>query len=540
MNAKRWMCLLIFLMMAFFSACSPAASPTAIAKEPARSDPADRSAAGGPEPAPPEPKPEERIAEAPLPLPTAAPAAAYPEEMPVPPAPPDNQFKDYGVNPETDTRYDHLSTFALDVDTASYTVTRRYIHDGSLPPYDAVRAEEFVNFFDQGYEAPRESAFTIYADGAPAPREYDEGAYILRFGVQGARLEDFERKPSVLTFVIDTSGSMEMENRLGLVKRSLRLLVENLDERDSVAIVQYGSTARAVLKPTNASRKGVILDAIDSLYSDGSTNAEAGIRLGYRYAQSAFQEGANNRVILCSDGVANVGNIDPETILSEVQSYVDTGITMTTIGVGMGNFNDVLLENLADRGDGFYAYVDDIDEARKVFVEDLTSTLQVIAMDAKVQVDFNPEVVESYRLIGYENRAVADSDFRNNEVDAGEIGAGHTATALYMIRFKPEANGRIATVQLRWQDPDTREVKEINGNYNTWDISASHEESGARYQLAVAAAEFAEILRESPYTAAATLDDVAFHAHRISRMLPEDEEAAEFADLTARAAELRR
>lgn len=531
MNAKRFMYLLIFFMMAFFSACAPAAAPTAIAREAGRSEPP------AVEPAAPEPaRPEERIAEAPRPVPTSAPEM----EEPAPPAPPDNQFKDYGVNPEADTRYDHLSTFALDVDTASYTVTRRYIQDGSLPPYEAVRAEEFINFFDQGYEAPRDSAFTIYADGAPAPSEYDESAYILRFGVQGTRLEDFERKPSVLTFVIDTSGSMNMENRLGLVKRSLRLLVENLDERDSVAIIEYGDSARAVLKPTNASRKGVIIDAIESLYPGGSTNAEAGIRLGYRYAQSAFREDANNRVILCSDGVANVGNTDPEIILSEVQSYVDSGITMTAIGVGMGNFNDVLLENLADRGDGFYAYVDTMDEARKVFVEDLTSTLQVIAMDAKVQVDFNTEVIESYRLIGYENRAVADSDFRNDEVDAGEIGAGHTATALYVVRFKPEANGRIATVQLRWQDPDTREVKEINGNYNTWDLSSSFDESDARYQLAVTAAEFAEILRESPYTTEANLEDVASRARRISRMLPEDEDVAEFVELTARSVELHR
>ena len=274
-------------------------------------------------------------------------------------------------------------------------MTRRYIKDGSLPPYDAVRVEEFVNSFDQGYAAPRDAAFTIYADGAPAPQGFDEGTYILRFGVQGYRVDDYERKPSVLTFVIDVSGSMGMENRLELVKRSLRLLVDRLDERDSVAIVVYGTQARAVLKPTSGSRHGVIIDAIDRLQPEGSTNAEAGLRLGYRYAQRLLQEGANNRVILCSDGVANVGNTDADTILYEVQRSVDSGINLTTVGFGMGNFNDVLLEQLADRGNGNYAYVDTLDEARKLFVDNLTSTLQVIAQDAKVQVDFNSEVVRA-------------------------------------------------------------------------------------------------------------------------------------------------
>ena len=524
MNAKRLICLFAFLFMALFSACAPASAPTQ-APQPIAVEPQ-------------KPRQEQEIPAAEAPRPAAEPtyAAAEPE---MPFSPPDNQFKDYGVNPETDAGYDQLSTFALDVDTASYTVARRYINEGSLPPYDAVRAEEFVNFFDQGYAAPRDSAFTIYADGAPAPQGYEPGSLVLRFGIQGYRVESFERKPSALTFVIDTSGSMDMENRLGLVKRSLRLLVEQLDERDSVAIVIYGDSARAVLKPTNASRKGVILDAIDSLYPGGSTNAEAGIKLGYRYAEAAFVEGANNRVILCSDGVANVGITTPGGILEQVQDYVASGITLTTIGVGMGNFNDTLLEQLADNGDGFYAYVDTIDEARKVFVEDLTSTLQVIARDAKVQVDFNPEVVESYRLVGYENRAVADRDFRNDEVDAGELGAGHTATAIYVVRLRPGSEGRLATVQLRWQDPDSGAVKEINGNFNTWDASEHFEDTDPHYQLAVTVAQFAETLRESPYTYDLSLSELASRARRIARQLPEDEQAAEFAQLALQAAELR-
>jgi Ca-activated chloride channel homolog len=528
MNARRLITLIAFLVLFTLPACAPAATPAPIAVEPQQQAKPAAQATRAPAAQPPAAAPEHR------PLATAP----IGEAKPVAPPPVDNQFQDAGVNPETNAIYDHLSTFALDVDTASYTVTRRYINDGNLPPYDAVRVEEFVNAFDQGYASPQNAAFTIYADGAPAPEGYDEGTYILRFGVQGYRVSDAERKPAVLTFVIDVSGSMGMDNRLELVKRSLHLLVDRLDARDSVAIVVYGSNARVVLRPTSGSRRGVILNAIDKLRPEGSTNAEAGLRLGYRYAQEAYQEGANNRVILCSDGVANVGNTEADAILNEVQRYVENGITLTTAGFGMGNFNDVLLEQLADRGNGNYAYIDTLQEARRLFVDRLTSTLQVIAKDAKVQVDFNTDVVESYRLLGYENRAVADQDFRNDTVDAGELGAGHTATALYSIRFKPGAEGRIATVQLRWQDPDSGEVKELNGNFNTWNLTDGYENSDPRYQLAVTVAQFAEILRESPYVHT-SLNNLANRAARISRRLPEDEQVAELADLIHQAANLR-
>jgi Ca-activated chloride channel homolog len=545
MNAKRLLIMITFLFLFALQACAPAA-PTAapIAVEPASGSnsqqqveqprPAPTSASAAIPAKPEEHRPE--ATSAPLATSGVAPTAFVAE--PTSPPPDDNQFKDAGVNPETNTRYDHLSTFALDVDTASYTVARRYINDGNLPPYDAVRVEEFVNSFNQGYAAPENAAFTIYADGAPAPQGYQEGTYILRFGVQGYRVPDSQRKPAVLTFVIDVSGSMGMENRLELVKRSLHLLVDRLDARDTVAIVVYGSNARAVLKPTSGARRGVILNAIDKLRPEGSTNAEAGLRLGYRYAQEAYQEGASNRVILCSDGVANVGNVDADTILNEVRGYVDNGITLTTAGFGMGNFNDVLLEQLADRGNGNYAYIDTLEEARKLFVDNLTSTLQVIARDAKVQVDFNTDVVESYRLLGYENRAVADQDFRNDTVDAGELGAGHTATALYAIQLKPGAEGRIATVQLRWQDPDTREVKEINGNFNTWGLTSGYENCDPRYQVAVTAAQFAEILRESPYVQI-SLSSLAHRAERIAQRLPEDEQVSELASLIRQAANIR-
>jgi Ca-activated chloride channel family protein len=305
-----------------------------------------------------------------------------------------------------------------------------------------------------------------------------------------------------------------------------------------VGIVVYGSEAYVVLKPTSGEDKGAILNAIYSLRTEGATNAEAGLRLGYQLAYQALRPGAINRVILCSDGVANVGETGPEAILEEVRGYTESGITLTTIGFGMGNFNDVLMEQLADKGDGHYAYVDDLDEARKLFVDDLTSMLQVIAKDAKVQVDFNPEVVSRYRLIGYENRAVADADFRNDYVDAGEIGAGHSAVALYALILNPGAEGRIATVQLRWQDPDTFQVTEINGNFNTWDLEKNFEQADPRYQLAVVVAQYAELLRNSPWAEGSSLGQLAPFAARLVSLLPADPDVQEFAELAARASRL--
>ena len=344
-------------------------------------------------------------------------------------------FEDYGVNPFVDTEDDRFSTFAVDVDTASYTVMRRFIGDGYLPPDESVRVEEYVNYFEQDYAPPAEGqgAFAIYLEGAPS-RFGGERHYLVRVGLKGYEVPPEQRKDVVLTFVIDVSGSMNMENRLGAVKQALRLLVGQLRPSDKVGIVVYGSNARVVLDPTSAAEAEVILQAIDRLQAEGATNAEAGLIVGYRMASEAFDPEATNRVILCSDGVANVGNPGPDSILERIREYADQGIYLTTVGFGMGNYNDILMEQLADNGDGSYAYVDTVEEAERLFINDLTSTLMVIARDAKVQVEFNPAVVRSYRLIGYENRDVADEDFRDDTVDAGELGPGHSVTALYEIK----------------------------------------------------------------------------------------------------------
>ncbi len=449
----------------------------------------------------------------------------------------DTFFENYGVNPFIDTEDDRLSTFALDVDTGSYTVGRSYINGGNLPPKDSVRVEEYVNYFRQDYDFPAAGeAFAIYLDGAPIPFSQTERYQVMRVGIQGYAVSNEERQDVHLTFVVDVSGSMDMENRLGLVKRSLQLLVNQLRPTDTVAIVVYGDNARAILEPTSGEEAETINKAIKRLVAEGSTNAEAGLRLGYQVAAKAMREDAINRVILCSDGVANVGQTGADSILKEIEEYAGKGITLTTVGFGMENYNDVLMEQLANKGDGFYAYVDTFNEARRLFVDNLTSTLQVIAKDAKVQVDFNPEVVARYRLIGFENRALEDEKFRDDTVDAGEIGAGHSVTALYEIKLHPDAEGAMATVYMRWADPKTGEVTEISRQFGTADMAEAFDEASPRFQWDVVVAEAAEILRESYWAQGSTLAGVVEEATRVAKLLPDDPDVVEFVELMKSAA----
>jgi Ca-activated chloride channel family protein len=446
-------------------------------------------------------------------------------------------FQNYGTNPFIDTEDDNLSTFAMDVDTASYTVIRRFLSDGFLPDPDAVRVEEVLNYFDMNYPDPERGDFGIYLEGAPSTFG-DEKYWLVKVGLQARRLAAEERKDAILTFVVDVSGSMDLENRLGLVKRGLRLLVNELRPTDQVALVVYGSTAHVILNPTSAAEPEVILDAIERLQPEGATNAEAGLQLGYQIAARAFDPEAINRVILCSDGVANVGDTGPDSILRTIEDYAARDIYLSTIGFGMGNFNDVLMEQLADKGNGNYAYVDTLDEARRVFVENLTGMLQVIARDAKVQVEFDPAVVSRYRLLGYENRDIADEQFRDDTVDAGEVGAGHSVTALYEIKFHDEAVGDALQVRIRYADPETKEVTEQSRALNREDFHAAFEDASAHFQLAAAAAEYAEILRNSYWAKEGSLNAVADLARRVSDRLEADPDVRDFADLAATAARL--
>ena len=420
----------------------------------------------------------------------------------------DMYFKGTGTNPFIDTEDDHLSTFAMDVDTGSYSVTRRYLTDGYLPPPEAVRVEEFVNTFDYNYDPPTEDAFAIHIDGAPSKFGEGKRLQLLRIGLQGRVIPAEHRKDAILTFVIDVSGSMSQENRLGLVKKALTLLVNQLRPTDKVGIVVYGSRGRLVLPHTGIEQRSEILAAINSLAPNGSTNAEEGLRIGYDLAWRNTSVNHINRIILCSDGVANVGNTGPDAILKEIRTYVNKGIRLSTVGFGMGNYNDVLMERLADTGDGSYAYVDTLTEAKRIFVENLTGTLQLIAKDAKIQVDFNPEVVSRFRLLGYENRRLAHEQFRDDTVDAGEVGSGHQVTALYEVKLYPDATGKLATVSIRYADADNHRVSEVSEDISVSQLHESFDAAPVTFRLAAAVAEFAEILRESYWAKDGSLDPV--------------------------------
>ncbi len=451
-------------------------------------------------------------------------------------------FKDHGTNPFVDADDDHRSTFALDVDTASYTVARSYLKDGRLPPPEAVRVEEFVNYFEYGYGAPHDRAFAIDVDGARS--HWGRNRHLLRVGLQARTVKASRREDAVLTFVIDVSGSMQQENRLELVKRSLRYLVDQLGEDDRVGIVTYGTNAEVVLRHVGMEERDDILDAIDDLEPEGSTNAEAGLREGYRLASKAFRPGAVNRVILCTDGVANVGATGPDQILEEVARYVKNGITLTAVGFGMENFNDVLLERLGDRGNGHYAYIDGFDEAKRLFGRDLTSTLQLVAREARIQVDFDPATVRSWRLIGYENRDMADDRFRDKHTDGGEVGAGHSVTALYEVKSwddeiaHPRWNGRVATIRLRWRDPESDRWEEITEQVEAHDLEGDFDRASSSFQLAVAAAEFAEILHRSPWAKERSLDWVLEIARGVEGDVADRKEVRELVDLVERARRL--
>jgi Ca-activated chloride channel family protein len=451
---------------------------------------------------------------------------------------PDVFFDNPGVNPFIDTEDDALSTFALDVDTGSYTVARRFLSDGNLPDKDGIRVEEFVNYFPTGLAAPAEDAFAIHVDGAPTPFVQNERYQVARVVVQSRDMSDETRPDAALTFVVDVSGSMAMESRLELVKQSLRLLVGQLHVTDSVAIAVYGSSARTVLEPTPLSQVETVMAAIDSLQPEGATNAEAGLLLGYQLARQAFRPGGVNRVILASDGVANVGNTGPDTILAQIRAEAEGGIQLTTLGFGMGNYNDTLMEQLADDGDGFYSYVDTIDEAQRLFVEELTSTLVTVALDAKVQVAWKPAAVERYRLIGFENRSIDDDQFRDESVEAGAIGAGHTVTALYELKLAEGARASLGSVSLRWTDPVSGEVREIAQVLDAAATSDSFADADRHFRLATTSAAFAEVLRDSYWAQQFSLAGVAAEAAARQEEFPGDSAVAELAQLTATAAAL--
>ncbi len=439
-------------------------------------------------------------------------------------------LKDYGVNPTIETTAEPISTFAADVDTGSYSLARSYLERGVLPDEAAVRVEEFVNAFDYGYQAPKEQAFAVQVEAFPSPTR--KGYHVLHVGVKAREVAKADRKPSHLIFTIDVSGSMATENRLGLVKKALGLLVNELDGRDKVSLVVYGSEAHVVLPPTPATQKESILAGIDALKPEGSTNVQAGLSLAYDLAMKGFVPGGINRVILCSDGVANNGVTNAGDIWQTVKGRASEGVTLSAIGFGLGNYNDVLMERLADMGDGHYAYVDKLDEARRVFVENLTGTLQVVAKDVKLQLEFNPTIVERYRLLGFENRLLDKRDFANDKVDAGELGAGHSVTAIYEVKLKAQSDAQsFAIFRARYKQPVGGASQLVERALPTSVIRNDRKSATPPAHLSLVVSGFAEKLRGSYWARTLTWDALLAQVAELPPSLAQRPDVVELARL---------
>jgi Ca-activated chloride channel family protein len=441
-----------------------------------------------------------------------------------------------GFQPEHDAREQPLSTFAIDIDTASYTYARRQLLDGRPVDPATVRPEEFINAFRYDYRPPAGDGFSITVDGARTPDGYaGAGTYhLMRVGLQTRAVDSAARPDAALTFVIDVSGSMAEPGRLDLVQDALHYLIDQLRPTDSVAIVVYSERARVLREMTPVSNRAALHAAVDDLAPESSTNLEAGLVLGYRVARDGFVEGATNRVILLSDGLANVGNTDASPILAQIREEARKQISLLGVGVG-SQYGDALMERLADEGDGFVTYVSEPEQARRLFVDRLPATLTVRALDAKVQVAFDPSTVDSYRLVGYDNRVLSDEDFRDDRVDGGEVGPGHSVTALYLVRLHENVSaGPVAEVRVRWLDPTTREATETASAITVSELDVAFTAAAPRLHVAYAAGFFAEVLRDSPYGRDVRLADLSAIAEAAAAET-EDEAVAELASLIRRA-----
>ncbi|HEX7618199.1 MAG TPA: von Willebrand factor type A domain-containing protein [Verrucomicrobiae bacterium] len=415
-----------------------------------------------------------------------------------------------------------LSTFSIDVDTASYANVRRFLNEGRMPPPDAVRIEEMVNYFKYNYPQPRgEDPFAANIEIAGCP--WNSGHRLVRIGLKGREIAQDKRPPSNFVFLIDVSGSMQPPERLPLIKQALRQLVKKMTENDRVAIVVYASNAGIKLESTSCSEKEKILQAIDELDAGGSTAGAAGIQTAYRVAQKNFIEGGVNRVLLCTDGDFNVGITDQGQLVKMIQDKARSGVSLTTLGVGTDNYKDALMQKLADKGNGNYAYLDTLEEAQKVLIEQMSGTLVTIAKDVKIQIEFNPAQVSAYRLIGYEKRMLRKEDFNNDAKDAGEIGAGHTVTALYEIvpaggeiragevddlkyqhpaeekpeRYVSDGSKELLTLKLRYKQPDGDKSRLLE--FPVTDNGRRLGRASSDFKFAAAVAEFGMLLRDSEF-----------------------------------------
>jgi Ca-activated chloride channel family protein len=430
------------------------------------------------------------------------------------------RYAEITENPFLEASRAPLSTFSIDVDTASYANVRRYLNNGQLPPKDAVRIEELINYFEYDYPQPvGDVPFSVATETAVCP--WNTKHKIVQIGLQGKKIALDNTPPANLVFLLDVSGSMNSPDKLPLLKEGLRMMVNQLKPQDRVAIAVYAGSSGLVLPSTPVSSKGEILAALNQLEAGGSTNGGQGIQLAYTVAANNFIEGGNNRVILATDGDFNVGLTGDDELVRMIEQKRKGGIFLSVLGFGTGNLNDSMMEKLADKGNGNYAYIDSKDEARKALGEQVAGTLYTIAKDVKIQVEFNPALVAGYRLIGYENRLLANRDFEDDKKDAGEIGAGHAVTALYEIvpagqkiendgielkysqtqRSDTRFSNELMTVKLRYKEPEGSQSKLLTMGVLDNDRAVANASENLRFASAVA--QFGLLLRDSRYKGSA-------------------------------------
>jgi len=422
-----------------------------------------------------------------------------------------------------------VSTFSIDVDTGAYSNVRRFLNQGQLPQRDAVRAEELINYFSYNYELPRNKTqpFTINTEIAPTP--WNKNSHLLHVGLQAYESFSDQRPANNLVFLVDVSGSMHSRDKLQLLKSGLKLLVKNLQENDRISIVTYAGSTGVVLKPTKGDQTSIISMALDNLTAGGSTNGASGIKLAYQMAQQSFIKDGVNRIILATDGDFNVGVTDFEALKQIVEEKRKTGVSLTTLGFGRGNYNDHLMEQLADVGNGNYSYIDNLNEARKVLVEEMSSTLNTVANDVKIQIEFNPDQVSEYRLIGYENRALKREDFNNDKVDAGDIGESHTVTALYEVTFTDSSvqqlgsnrytrssevakinnySNELAFLRLRYKENSKANSQLIEKPLYKNEVITNMQQASNNFKFSASVAAFAQQLRGGKYLQKFSYNDI--------------------------------
>jgi len=419
-----------------------------------------------------------------------------------------------------------VTTFSADVDRAAYANVRRIIGYGQIPPKDAVRIEEMVNYFDYDYPAPEEgSASPLRVSPELAPAPWNPNHLLLRIGLQAKKIDLAQAPPSNIVFLIDVSGSMDEENKLPLLQSSFKLLLGQLRPDDKVAIVTYANGTKVALPSTRVKDKEKIIKVLDNLYASGGTSGGRGIQLAYEQAQKSFIKNGNNRIILATDGDFNIGINNTTDLEKFIEKQRESGIYMSVLGFGIGNYRDDMAETIADKGNGNYAYIDNITEAKKVLVNELSGTLFAVAKDVKLQLEFNPKYVKEYKLIGYENRMLANEDFTNDKKDAGEIGAGHTVTALYelvpsdgkvaqSLRYQSQElnekgkGNELGFLKIRYKDPKVKDAKSVEITESLVFNKKALKETSTDYRFAASVAEFGILLRDNSNKANATYDQV--------------------------------